>query len=230
MGFCRLEVLMSSEYAFGVAIPSEQAGGLSTLGDLSDCIWRKLGGSTQHCLVGSVFYRMRRAIAEVCGMRRSEIRPKTQMRRLRGNPRRIRRRLSELTGLALPGLEQPRWLKDLVGLDAVLATVGVCGALFTWRAFSCSTAAFIVVTSLVVSYAALLYASRPLANTWPDDCRTVGDAARVVLGLNVHELVATGAKPSRADVWRVVRGIVCDVGRMRPEEVTPETGYARGLG
>lgn len=80
MGPDVIELILAVEDAFQIHIADEEAGNVSTCGDLRDLIISKLlGQDSKLCLTSAAFYRTRRSIVDTLRIDRREIRPSTPL-------------------------------------------------------------------------------------------------------------------------------------------------------
>jgi hypothetical protein len=110
MGLDVVELVLAVEDGFQIHIEDEEAGRVSTVGDLHDLVTSKLaGGGSKRCFTSAAFYRTRRGIVDALGVNRREIRPSTNLEKLFPEDTRRTRwhEMQEVIGLNLPPLAYP---------------------------------------------------------------------------------------------------------------------------
>lgn len=129
MGLDYVELILAVEDAFQIHIHDEEAGNVSTVGDLYNLVVSKLDGrDSKRCLTSVAFYRTRRAIAEALHLERREIRPTTPLEKiLPRSDRQVRwRRIQESMDLKLPDLQHPGWIQ--VCFTRIMHTISLSSA------------------------------------------------------------------------------------------------------
>jgi hypothetical protein len=109
-----MAVVMDIEERFGITIADEEAEKIRTMGQLYDFVLARVArGQAQVCVTSAAFYRLRRALGEVCGVPRGRVRPRARLEQLvplADRPRYWQELRARLSDLHLPGLRRPAWL------------------------------------------------------------------------------------------------------------------------
>src|SRR5437762_13438344 len=80
VGLDGVEQILAVEDAFQIHIADEEAGSVSTVGDLHDLVVSKLQWQdSKRCLTSAAFYRTRSGIVDTLGIDRRKIRPATPL-------------------------------------------------------------------------------------------------------------------------------------------------------
>jgi hypothetical protein len=124
-------MVMAVEEKFGITIPDGEAKKIGNMGQLYDFVHARVArGQAQVCVTSAAFYRLRRALGEVCGVPRQNVRPAAHLEQL--VPLHDRRRYwqdlqARLGNLRLPSLRRPAWLVKRIeaasNVPLVLATI-----------------------------------------------------------------------------------------------------------
>src|SRR5580658_5428920 len=78
MGLDGIELVLAIEEAFRIHIDDEEAGNVSTVGELHRLVASKLSRQPAGlCLTSAAFYRMRRGIVAALGIERHQVKPST---------------------------------------------------------------------------------------------------------------------------------------------------------
>ena len=73
-------LVMAVEEKFGLTIPDAEAEKIRTMGQLYDYVLARVArGQAQVCVTSAAFYRLRRALGEVCGVPRERVRPRARV-------------------------------------------------------------------------------------------------------------------------------------------------------
>jgi hypothetical protein len=177
------DVALGDYFALAGIRVSELAEKISTLADYP---------TREKCISAVAFYRLRRALQEVCNVPARLIRPSTPIDDvLPWSKRREQwKQLEKTTGLDLPGLMGPRWLFLLcfiLSLSILSAVKVTFVPQLGWMA--------VVIGSLFL-FVTLLWLCLPLARSFPPTCKTIGDLTKLVLACNYARLSAHGAGSS----------------------------------
>jgi len=233
MGLDVVEILMEVEEEFDVTIAEEEVLQFRTLGSMHDYLLEKCGVRKRpDCPTRSAFYRVRRAVAEICHVEPKTLRPDTEILPLIGrwHRRRTWRRIEKELGLKLPEL------------------VNRAGGGVSWGAAAAGGIGFVVATTLSrdpsVGIAFALVALIPgvligfaiglcwIPTVWRP-CRTLGGVARSVVAMNYsefHPMVEPDADAGGDPIWeRLCKVIVRQLGVPR-ESLRRETDFVRDLG
>src|SRR5260370_12510030 len=140
MGLDGIELILAVEDAFQIHIADEEAGRMSTVGDLHSLVVSKLQRQdSNRCLTSAAFYRTRRGIIDTLGIDRREVRPATPLEVILPLERRRERwrRIQDAMKLKLPDLHHPGWIQvTLLGIGVALTVApGIYGKIgFGWIA------------------------------------------------------------------------------------------------
>ncbi|HJT43038.1 MAG TPA: hypothetical protein VJ750_06005 [Rhizomicrobium sp.] len=209
------------EQAFEIAFSNAELEVLKTVGDLHGLVLHKISRSngTGKCASAMAFYRLRRALAA----NRPEIRitPATEMAVFSApSLRYFFRRLSEQTGLRLPGpphtwvgnIGEACWLLPLMGALPLLA----------WSVIVRPEPYVFVGLVGVFILGLILVRLDPGRLTG-----TVGALAREAARANYGNLLKQGARGRDAEIWGIFIEILADESRLNPREITRETVFFR---
>jgi acyl carrier protein len=187
------------------------------------------------CLGGRVFYRMRRALAEVFGTPWEDVTPASRLEEVL--PLRQRRenwqRLAEALDLPLPPLVRPVRLElalHLSGSACLLA--GVLAALLT-AAGRGPGSVWIVLGLLafnVLKSRLAWFLTRSWAVCFPPSCPTVKGLIRTLLRTEYGQIVEQERAWHQLEVWYALQAILVETLEVAPETVTLEAHLARDLG
>ena len=107
-------MVMEIEQKFGVTIPDEEAEKIRTMGQLYDFVLARVArGQPQVCVTSAAFYRLRRALGEVCRVPRERVRLGALLEDLvpfHDRPRYWQELQTPLSNPHLPRLRRPAWL------------------------------------------------------------------------------------------------------------------------
>jgi acyl carrier protein len=242
MGLDTVEIVLRIEETFGVDLPDDELGSVSTVGDLYKLLLSRLDGSYA-CLSSRAFYRVRRSMVTVLGVPRRSIRPSTELQPLLGNRRSVERwrQVESLAALQFPRLEHPRWFRRATLWGSVSLYLCACFVLMSghFRGESAlisgaqALATLFVLGVIFVPLAAILMRLATPFMAYAAPMPTVGRLARVVLANNYAEFsegVVESKKLDHAEVWRVLQGIIVDQLQTEPEDVVLEAHFGRDLG
>jgi hypothetical protein len=128
-----VEMVMQVEEKFGLTIPDEEAEKIRTMGQLYDYVFARVArGQAQVCVTSAAFYRLRRALGEVCGVPRERVRTRARLEDLVPLPDRNRHwqeLRARLSNLHLPPLRRPAWMVKRIEQvsTVILFTLSLCG-------------------------------------------------------------------------------------------------------
>ncbi|HZY84774.1 MAG TPA: hypothetical protein VFE78_08080, partial [Gemmataceae bacterium] len=107
-------VVMEIEEKFGLTLPDEEAERIRSMGQLYDFVHARVArGQAQVCVTSAAFYRLRRALGEVCGVPRACVRTRARLEDLlplADRQRHWQELQARLGNLYLPPLRRPAWL------------------------------------------------------------------------------------------------------------------------
>lgn len=227
MGLDVVELIIRVEEEFGIAIEDEEASYLETVGQLHLCILSKTGLlDVKRCQSSATFYQLRRALTDLAVAPRQSIRPNTPIATLvpAANCRRIWKSWSEKSGVKLPELEKPKWMKAACWM---LFASTACAGFFLWNTSNL----------LVFSYYALSFALLCAAYQWsklyafqlPAQCATVGGVTQSVMKLNYGINIDISQSHNQEQVWQKLKEIMADELSIEPEKIAPDAYFVRDL-
>lgn len=234
MGLDYVELVIAIEDRFGIHIPDEEAGSARTIGDLYAIIMAKIApeptAGPRRCLTSAAFYRTRRGILDSLGLSRREIRPSTPLAPIMPWSRRNRfwKNIQGKTGLTLPRLRHPAWVRNAVVVAGLLCALALSN-IFSVSLRHISTITLVYLCCLSAA-GLLLWITRPLAFGFPDGVATVGDLAKSVLSINYAPLLASIGQPNRQDVWDTLSGLIMKQFGLSREQIRPEATIMDDLG
>ncbi len=227
-----MEVAMRIEEKFGITLRDSEAMPVRTMGDLHALVLAKTRrGQGQVCVTSATFYRLRAGLVQT-GISRQRIRPDVRMEDL--IPVRERRRcwqgLRGLLGdkLWLPALRRPQWLELFLLFSSlmVLIDLPLIGAALLSKVYP--GAACVLFWGCSVLLGALLTLAgyrftKPFAVRIPPGCTTVRDTVyRLVSGMD-GRVASEDGRPSDAETWGLLCGIVASASTECPETFSPTT-------
>jgi hypothetical protein len=219
-------VVMGVEEKFGLTIPDEEAEKICTMGQLYDYVLARVArGQAQVCVTSAAFYRLRRALGEVCGVPRERARPQARLDDLvplADRPRAWRELQARLSNLHLPPLRRPAWLArrieaaSLVPLYLMVVCTIVLLALLGHSPAAPVVMMFAVLGCPVVGIAGMFLVCRVVCRRTeqyavhiPPACATVRDTVyALVSGPSALRLVSDTARASDKEIWRTLCAIV----------------------
>jgi hypothetical protein len=224
MGLEGIEITLRVEETFGIAITDEEAAAPRTIGDLYDLVLRKVKHvPPDQCHTAKIFYRLRRGLIKVTECRRETIRPDTPLENIL--PAAKRRscwpRLGMATGLEMPHLCRPAWLRALL-IATVLVLAGLVAVRVRGFPFPLAAAALCV----LVPAAVLL--SRPLATVVPG-CTTVGDLARALLAAYFRTLPPNSRIAGEKEIWNMLVHIIAEEIGIEESGLSPQLRFREDL-
>lgn len=231
MGLDVVEIFLAVEETFGVPIDDDEAANATTVGDLHALILIKLPPGNA-CLTGIAFRRLRRALIDVCGAQRAQIRPSASLASWMPwyQRRRLWRQLQAAMDLQLPKLEYSAWAMLL------MLALAFCVALapFSLGLIPVSTLPIFLSLLLLAPlvFAILMKACLALAIAFPDRHQTAGELARDLLVEN-YSTLAREAAPNRDtadEVWITLRRLVARQLQIAEEDIRPDHEWIRHLG
>jgi len=234
MGLDLVELVLRVEETFDLAIRDEEAGELDTVGKLHDYVWGVLNQPDAVCPSSRGFYRLRSAMMHALQIPRQTVRPDSPLEEL--VPRRGRRRrwaqLGKTSGLALPDLHRPRWLRVSMLSAKGLGLAMTLGAAHTLTSVGLSTADAVALTGrgFVIASVTLGIVTRPLAVCFAPTSATVTDLVRFVVQRQPADLGGHGRDWTEDEVWETIRELTADEGGVPLEEITRESRFVRDLG
>jgi len=211
-----VELLLDLETAFGVKFPSDEAEACWTVGDVFKLAHRHvqrpddLGAG---CATAMAFYRLRRALAQDDARPRPA--PTTALEDiLSPSPNATYRRIRE----AYPDMRLPRLSLSAAGqVGLTLLLVGALCLIITGAA----APRWWVLPALAMTVGAVL--THLDRGRFSPGCRTLGDLARKVAGLNFAALTAAGARYRDADVRSALVEVITEHSSLPKSEIQDGT-------
>jgi hypothetical protein len=233
MGLDAVEIFMEIEEEFGITIGDEEIPHFRTMGSLHDYLLEKCGMLKRaDCPSRSAFYRLRRAVAEVCRVAPRELRPDTEVLPLIGRWHRGRtwRQIEMTLGLKLPELENRTnagvfWGTVVAGGSGFLIATVLSRDVSVGIAF----ALVALIPGIIIGFAIGLCW---IPTVW-QPCRTMGGLAKSIVAINYCEFHPAGEPHADMEgdpIWeRLCKVIVEQIGVPR-ESLRRETAFVRDLG
>jgi hypothetical protein len=219
-------VVMGIEEKFRLTIPDEEAEKIRTMGQLHDYVLARVAhGQAQVCVTSAAFYRLRRALGEVCGVPRERVRPQTQLEDLVPLPDRPRiwqELQARLSNLHLPPLRRPAWLARRIEAASLvpLYLAAVCSIVLMVLLGHTPVAPlvwmFAVLGCPVVGIVGVFLVCRVACRRTeqyavhiPPTCATVRDLVyALVSGHSAAPMVSDTARASDKEIWGTLCAIV----------------------
>jgi hypothetical protein len=223
------DLLRTIEGSFGVMFSEDELVEAKTIGELAECISRKMQHPpSEKCLSALVFYQARRTLMSSFGISRAKITPETPLRELMPwkDRRRRWREIQNQLRFVLPELRWPLWLVALsfvivgavfaLGWARLVSLVGSASWLFTLFGAFCA-------------WVLLLKLLAPFARTFPRSCKTFGDLIKLLLARNYAQIASMHGGSSQREVLLVLRQLVAAEESIDVEEVVSNTLFPEGL-
>jgi hypothetical protein len=213
-------LLEAIENAFDIKFDTAELDDDSRIDDVCEAIRARFGDRTSdRCFASIVFWRLRQAVIEVLGAPRNSITPSTGVEYLIPAVlrRRVWRALSEAAGLKFPGLEYGHGLgvaifwASFVVPPILLAIAGRSG---WWIAAS--------VIAMPITVSLLFWLLRPFAIAMPAHSQTLGNTARIVVGLNYGRLAREFGPSRDSELIAALRYVIADVTGISPHVLMAE--------
>ncbi|MCZ6839058.1 MAG: hypothetical protein O7G13_07260 [Alphaproteobacteria bacterium] len=193
-----VEILEGVEATFDVKISDDEAPSLYTLGDLYDLLVSKLNASDSRrsiCLTAASFYRLRRALTELTGVK--DISPRTQLDSIFPNGKigQAAKQIEHHTKMRLPIPELGKLATTLVmmlffGTPILAIAIGQVIGHWGW--------------SVLLLWALVVPLLKFAAYRAPEYCSDVGSLAKTMAGLNYSLLSAEFGVSHQDDVWNAL--------------------------
>jgi hypothetical protein len=219
-------VVMAIEEKFGLTIPDEEAEKIHTMGQLHDYVLARVArGQPQVCVTSAAFYRLRRALGEVCGVPREHVRPQARLEDLVPLPDRPsawHELQARLSNLHLPPLRRPAWLARRIEAASLIPLYLAVGCTIVLMALLRDTpaapilAGFAVLGCPAVGIAGMFLVCRVACRRTehyavhiPPTCATVRDTVYALIGgHSAMPLVSDTARASDREIWGTLCAIV----------------------
>jgi len=231
--FDPVAVMKQVDRKFGVAISWKELQEAKTMGGLHRLILDKLGRREQRpCASSATFYSLRRALGEVLGIPRKHVRTNSRMEEFL--PVRDRKRfweqLCDAIGKGhLPGPRRPGWLTQLLHFAFALGMAVPMmfgGTLYKLGGYSPWLWGTLVASGLPFGILVLWVGNR-LTTRWEiciaPNCQTVRDVVYTLVGQDANPVALYGLRPTDAEIWSILCGIVGDEFDVQPSSLTPSS-------
>lgn len=187
---------------------------VGTVGDIADLIEKNLDSPpTERFLSAYVFFEIRKALVEQGVATRREIRPSTEIESILPQWRRRRKQWHEVarfTALDIPPLRHSGFLSNtLLGCSAIgsFVVVAIDGQARSFGEWLMTLS--VTVMAALLAYTLLLAVTYPwFAIAVPNGCRTFGDLAQVVLGLNHGKVAKRCGGSNRREILSTIRALM----------------------
>jgi hypothetical protein len=234
-------VVMGVEEKFGITIPDEEAEKIRTMGQLYDYVLARVArGQAQVCVTSLAFYRLRRALGEVCGVPRERVRPQARLEDLvplPDRPRHWQELRARLSNLHLPRLRRPAWLNRRIEvasamplflavlcaivLISVLAHTPAAPLAVVFAVFGCP---FVGITGMFLVCRVACRRTEQYAVEIPPACATVRDMVYALVSAHpAAPMVSDAARASDKEVWGTLCAIVGGELDRPPDSFTRES-------
>jgi len=231
MGLDFVELIISIEDAFDIAIEDEEASKVVTVNVCYKLILNKIGSRDEKkCLTVHTFNRLRKVLIEELGIDRNKFHPKQNLEELipKNSRRKLWSNLSEKANLKFPILIRPNWLTySLLALLPIIILSGFIGSnagllpFYTgWVSIPIAIFIFWMGFRLTKS---LEYELNLQENT-------IGGLTKEVLALNFGTLSREVKSRSDEQVWEAMKNIIVSELGVKPEEVVSSAEFIKDLG
>jgi hypothetical protein len=236
-------VVMGVEEKFGLSIPDEEAEKITTMGQLYDYVFARVArGQPQVCVTSAAFYGLRRAVGEVCGVPRAQVRTRARLEDLvpfEDRPRLWRELRARLGSRHLPPLRRPAWLVRrihevsmvplylaagcLVVLVALLKHTPVAPALVGFGVLACP---IVGVLGMFFVCGLLCRRTERYATQIPPACATVRDMVYTLVSRHpAAPMVSEAARASDKEIWGTLCAIVGSEFERPPDSFTRDSTF-----
>jgi hypothetical protein len=233
-------VVMEIEEKFGLTLPDEEAERIRSMGQLYDFVHARVArGQAQVCVTSAAFYRLRRALGEVCGVPRACVRTRARLEDLlplADRQRHWQELQARLGNLYLPPLRRPAWVVHLIHAASLVALVPpllalevVC-AVFGPAAPAAYCAGLAVLPCSFVGMWLLLGAGDRLTTRQavhiPPACATVRDMVYTLVSRHpAAPMVSATARASDKEIWGTRCALVGGELDRPPERFTRDSTF-----
>jgi hypothetical protein len=238
-----MAVVIAIEEKFDLVMPDEEAMKIRTMGQLYDYVFSRVArDQAQVCVTSAAFYRLRRALMEVCGVPRERVRTQARLEDL--VPLHDRWRYwqalrARLSNLHLPPLRRPPPLAKLLEVASmiplalmVLCTLVAVGVLAHTPAaplvlgvmlLACPVVG--VVGMFLVCHVACGFTERYAVHI-PAGCATVRDMVyTLVMRHPAAPMVSDTARASDREIWGTLCTIVGSEFGREPASFTRDSNF-----
>jgi hypothetical protein len=218
-----IAVLLGIQENFDVIITDEELLQIRTMGQLYEFVRaRVVRNQAQVCVTSATFYRLRRALGDVCGVARDHVRPTSQLEELiPSDGRRSVWRGLQAKYCNLPDLWRSAWLERWIerAAFAPLFLMCVCfvgSVIFLDKPVAEVVAVFLGLAILPVGilgmfivHGALYRRTEHHAIYIPPNCATVRDMVYTLISQRPSApLVTHTTRPTDKEIWRTLCSIV----------------------
>lgn len=233
MGLDAVEILMEIEEEFDITIGDEEIPHFRTMGSVHDYLLRKCGVRIRpDCPTRSAFYRLRRAVAEVCDVEPRSLRPDSEVLPLVGRWHRERtwRRIERGLGLKLPELVN-RTDEGVFWGAAVAGSLGLVTATALSRdpCVGIASALVALIPGILIGFAVGLCW---IPTVWRP-CRTLGGIARSVVAINYcefHPAIEPNVDVDGERIWERLCKVIAEQLGVPRDSLRRETDFVKDLG
>jgi hypothetical protein len=234
-------MVMAVEEKFGLTIPDAEAEKIATMGQLYDYVFARVArGQAQVCVTSAAFYRLRRALGEVCGVPREQVRTRARLEDLvplPDRPRLWRELQARLSNLHLPPLRRPPWLVRWLDAASMVPLFLACACLLLLIAVLHDTpvapaiVGFGVLACPIVGFLGMFFVCQALCRRTeryavhiPPACATVRDLVYTLVSLHpAAPMVSDTARASNKEIWGTLCAIVGGELDRPPDSFTRES-------
>jgi hypothetical protein len=237
-----LAIVMGIEEKFGITIPHRDAQRILTMGQLYDYVRaRVVRGQPQVCITSTIFYRLRGALMDVCGLPRERVLPAARVEDLvplEDRARYWRALRDRLGNRHLPELRRPKWLRNRINeLSMAPLALAVLSVIVLLTLFRDTPAAAVVGVLSVIAcpligiagmfwVAAICYdRTQHYAVEIPTTCGTVRDLVYALVSSEVTPIVSDTTRATDKEIWRTLCSIVGDELGREPASFTRDTKF-----
>ena len=230
MGLDFVELIISIEDAFDIAIEDEEAVNIVTVGDCHKFILKKIGNRDENkCLTVHTFNRLRKVFTEELGIERNKFHPGTSLDDLipKSNRRKLWRRISQKFKLKIP-LSIPDWLAYM--LIALIPIIILSGFIGSNAGLLPSYSGWISIPIALLIFRMSSKLTEPLAYKTNLNENTVGGLTKEVLALNFGTVSKEVKSWNGDEVWEAMKNIIVSELGVKPEEVVSSAEFIKDLG
>jgi len=222
MGLEGVELLLTLEEEFQIAITDEEAQKSLTPNLLTDVVWAKLKKSNQDaCPSQKGFYVVRRNLVDLLRIPRTNIKPETPLHKLIEQRHRSRlwptilSRLSNGQKVYAP-LERPIWIKRIIYLFSPILLVPTLFFIYQVP-FALS-----LISTLIICMIMMLF-TKPLKMAFPKNYASVKDLIKIVgtLQSRVWE---------RNEVYQKIKDVIVKQIGIKEDKIQPDSHFYKDLG
>jgi hypothetical protein len=227
-----VDLVWQIEDRFRITVGENEGEGIRTVGDLYAFLLRKISrGQEQVCVTSMTFHRLRRALMELFGVPRAQVRTATRLEDLvpaRGRRRHWQRLAAWLGEGSLPPLRRPPWLVRSLAFAVWIGLVlPVCCAVALHELGYPAALCWALGGGGVLLGVLRGWAGYRLTLPWavyvPPGCTTVRDTVYTLIRRDPAPLVLGEVRVCDAEVWGTLCAIVAATLDVRPGTLTPTT-------